>query len=298
MGTWAGYVRVSRVGEREETLISPKLQERQIRSWATGAGHELVMLPAELDASGGDDSRPILLGAIEQVERGELDGIVVAKLDRLSRSLAGSVEMLRRIEDAGGQVRSASEQLDASTVSGRTTRNILFSIAQWEREQKAEGFERAKADAIGRGVYIAGRTPLGYRKNAERILEPGDDADAVREAFRLRAKGTSWRVIAERLSERLGLSRQGKPAAPVSLDWSLDHLEGEIRVPGVEDFRNGIGLCHDLVKVGGGATADAAGLVPLSGERPAGDRLRARALHRLALERGAALAPSGSAEWP
>lgn len=241
MGTWAGYVRVSRVGEREETLISPKLQERQIRSWATGAGHELVMLPAELDASGGDDSRPILLGAIEQVERGELDGIVVAKLDRLSRSLAGSVEMLRRIEDAGGQVRSASEQLDASTVSGRTTRNILFSIAQWEREQKAEGFERAKADAIGRGVYIAGRTPLGYRKNAERILEPGDDADAVREAFRLRAKGTSWRVIAERLSERLGLSRQGKPAAPVSLDWSLDHLEGEIRVPGVEDFGDASG---------------------------------------------------------
>ena len=44
MGTFAGYVRVSRVGDRTETLIS-QLQEREIRSWAKPRGLGLEMLP-------------------------------------------------------------------------------------------------------------------------------------------------------------------------------------------------------------------------------------------------------------
>jgi DNA invertase Pin-like site-specific DNA recombinase len=205
MGRFLGYRRVSRVGGRDETLISPQLQEQAIRRWAEGAGHEIEMLPPELDASGGDDSRPVLLGAIEQIERGEADGLAVWKFDRFTRSLRHSLEMLERIESIGGQLRSASEQLDPDTVAGRLHRNITFSIAQSERESKAEGIAQAKADAIRRGLYISPVTPLGYRKREDRRLEPDPvAAPVVRELFARRAAGDSYRILAELVREKLG----------------------------------------------------------------------------------------------
>ena len=205
VGVYAGYIRVSRVGDRFDTLISPRLQEEAIRAWAKGAGHELVMLSPELDASGGDDTRPVLLDAIERIERGEIEGIAVWKLDRFARNLASSIRFLERIEAAGGQLRSTSEPMDTSTVAGRQVRNIFFSIAQGEREQRAEDFERSKADAISRGVYISGHVPLGYRKDADRRLEPDPaTAPVVREAFVKRAAGNSWRQIADYIAGELG----------------------------------------------------------------------------------------------
>ena len=207
MGIFAGYVRVSRVGDRTETLISPQLQEREIRNWAKPRDLRLEMLPAELDRSGADDSRPILQGAIERIERGELDGVIVWNFARFTRSLASSVAFLEAIERAGGQLYSTSEQIDASTPSGRMTRNFLFSIAQAEREQKAEGFDKAKADAVKRGIWTAPVVPFGYRKNDERRLEPDPVEGPVRaEVIRRRGSGQSWRSLAEYIRAETGRS--------------------------------------------------------------------------------------------
>ncbi len=218
MGTFAGYVRVSRVGDRTETLISPQLQEREIRSWAKPRSLEVEMLPAELDRSGADDSRPILQGAIERIERGELDGVIVWNFARFTRSLGSSVSFLESIEQAGGQLYSTSEQIDPGTPAGRMTRNFLFSIAQAERETKAEGFDKAKADAIGRGIWTAPVVPFGYRKNAERRLEPDPVEGPVRaEVIRRRGAGDSWRSLADlhpRGDRALVPARGGAPDGP------------------------------------------------------------------------------------
>ena len=206
MGTFAGYVRVSRVGDRTETLISPQLQEREIRSWAKPRGLGVWRCcRAELDRSGADDSRPILQGAIERIERGELDGVIVWNFARFTRSLASSVAFLEAIEQAGGRLYSTSEQIDPCTPAGRMTRNFLFSIAQAEREQKAEGFDKAKADAVKRGIWTAPVVPFGYRKNAERRLEPDPVEGPVRaEVIRRRGAGESWRSLAKYIRAETG----------------------------------------------------------------------------------------------
>jgi DNA invertase Pin-like site-specific DNA recombinase len=165
------------------------------------------MLPAELDQSGADDSRPILQSAIERIERGELEGVIVWNFARFTRSLASSIAFLESIEKAGGQLHSTSEQIDAATPAGRMTRNFLFSIAQAEREQKAEGFDKAKADAIARGIWTAPVVPFGYRKNTERRLEPDPVEGPVRaEVIRRRGAGQSWRALATYIREETGRS--------------------------------------------------------------------------------------------
>src|SRR5262245_32367179 len=97
----AEYARVSRVGAREdERLRSPDFQRELIRSRL--GEHKLVPYPAELDVSGGKPVRAILDSIIAAIEAGELDGIGVAKLDRLARlAPKDRVELIDRIESAG-----------------------------------------------------------------------------------------------------------------------------------------------------------------------------------------------------
>ena len=196
---YLGYVRVSRVGDRAATLLSPELQEREIIGWERGReGVRIEMLPYELDASGADDDRPTLQGGIDRIERGERAGIVVWNFARFARDIYSSLRFLRAIEEAGGQLISTSQPIDTTTPAGRMTRNFFFSIDQQEREVKAEGFEIAKADAIARGVWTAPRVPLGYRKREDRRLEPDPKAaPVVAEVFRRRGAGVSWRSLAE-----------------------------------------------------------------------------------------------------
>jgi hypothetical protein len=82
-----GYVRVSDVGGRSgASFISPAAQRERIAAWCSLYDAHLQHVFEELDQSGGRTDRPLLLNAIERVERGLSDGIIVAKLDRFGRS--------------------------------------------------------------------------------------------------------------------------------------------------------------------------------------------------------------------
>jgi len=97
------YVRVSQVGGRSgERFISPSLQREQIEHWVRARGYVLGEIFEELDASGGRGDRPLLEEAIARIERGDSQGIVVAKIDRFGRSLANGLAAIERITGAGG----------------------------------------------------------------------------------------------------------------------------------------------------------------------------------------------------
>lgn len=210
---YAGYSRVSRVGERDERLRSPEFQAERIKSAARRAGVEVELLPPELDVSGAKEQRAILDGAIDRIERGELEGLVVAQFDRLSRlSMARALALLERIERAGGRVISDAEPLDPSTPEGQFTRNTFLNAANFERNRKAAGFATAKEAAVARGAWTAPRVPLGYVKpgrGAGLVVDP-ETSSLVAEVFRRRAAGASWWELTGYLSEALGRPVDGK----------------------------------------------------------------------------------------
>ena len=195
-----GYVRVSQVGAREgDSFISPQLQREQIASVAAREGLTVVRVIEELDASGGDSKRPGWNEAIEAVERGEVKGIAVWNLSRFSRSLPDALRALARIEGAGGRVYPATED-----TGNKMVRNILLTIAEAERDRAAEGFRAAQLSAVQRGIHVAGRVPLGYRRRTgkelpaeERRLQiDPDTAPIVQGAFERKAKGMSHEALA------------------------------------------------------------------------------------------------------
>lgn len=96
-------MRVSDVrGRGGPSFISPTVQRERIEAWCGLYGARPGEVFEELDESGGRADRPLLLEAIERVELGLSDGIVVARLDRLGRSLTDALGHIERIHLAGG----------------------------------------------------------------------------------------------------------------------------------------------------------------------------------------------------
>ena len=237
-GLYLGYPRVSRKGEREDDKFkSPEFQAGVIRRYSEGEGLTVEMLAPEIDVSGSAASRPILDAAVERVKRGEAAGIVVAKLDRLSRMTPKDrVLLFEAVESAGGVILSASEQLDPSTPEGRFARDVFLGIARMQWEKYRQGFEDAKGGSIAAGIPVMTRAPLGYRQISDptrcpgrcaklcRHLEPdAATAPVVREAFEMAASGQGPAAIA-RLFESRGLaSTQG------SRSWTRQAAASVIR---------------------------------------------------------------------
>jgi site-specific DNA recombinase len=138
MAKGIGYIRVSRVGGRSgDSFISPGEQHKAIEALAQRLGIEIVSWYEELDASGGDNTRPMWNEAIDRVERGEADGLLVWNLRRFSRSVKDAANQLERIEKrAGGHLWSATEDSDVSQTSGRFARNMMFSITEMVLRQQ------------------------------------------------------------------------------------------------------------------------------------------------------------------
>jgi DNA invertase Pin-like site-specific DNA recombinase len=228
MKPFAGYVRVSRRGERdEERLRSPEFQEKAIKRYAKDEGLTVRMFAPEIDVSGSKPQRERLDEIIRQIRSGELGGVIVAKLDRLSRlKPKDRVLLFESIEESGGVVLSASEQLDPSTPEGRFARDVFLGVARLQWEKFRDQFEVAKANAVEKGIAINSRAAVGYRWTADRRLELDPrTAPIVREVFERRVRGEGPSSLARFLESKHVKTSQG------SRTWSKQAVYGLLRNP-------------------------------------------------------------------
>lgn len=109
-------------------------------------------------------SRPELEKALAFLRTG--DALVVAKLDRLARSVEHMLEIVERIDKAGAALRILNLGLDTGTPTGRLMLTMLGAVAEFERaimlERQRVGISKAKAD----GKY-RGRKPTAQAKASE-----------------------------------------------------------------------------------------------------------------------------------
>lgn len=88
--------------------------------------------------SGGTMNRPAFQEMIKDVENGEIDIIVVYKVDRLTRSLMDFAKIVEVFDKHSASFVSITQQFNTTTSMGRLTLNILLSFAQFEREVTGE----------------------------------------------------------------------------------------------------------------------------------------------------------------
>lgn len=196
------YVRVSSEGQAEEG-VSLAAQRARVEAYALAM--DLDLIGVEEDAGFSAKSlvgRRGLERALKALEDGRADGILVAKLDRLTRSVRDLGHLVDRYFAARWSLLSVSDSIDTRTAAGRLILNVLTSVAQWEREATAERTREALAHLKAAGVRIGGEA-FGWRRSDAldgdgRRVVVFDDAEVatIIRICELRAASASLRTIA------------------------------------------------------------------------------------------------------
>jgi len=133
--------------------------------------------------SGAKRDRPELDAMLDQLRSGDV--VVVAKYDRLARSLRDLLDLVEAIKDRGAGFRSLAEDIDTTTPAGRLVFHVFASIAQFERERIAERTKEGLQAAKARG-RVGGRPPaLTADQKAEVRRMRDDEQRHVSEIARL-----------------------------------------------------------------------------------------------------------------
>lgn len=218
-----GYIRVSTEGQAD-VGISLDAQRAKLKAYAEAMDLELVAIEEDAGISAKTvTERPGLLRALAMLDAGAADGLLVAKLDRLTRSVRDLGDLVDRYFAKRHSLLSLGDSIDTRTASGRLVLNMLGSVSQWEREATAERTASALAHLRDSGVRLGGEC-LGWRRTPEvdthgRRVTTEIDAEAVtvRRLRDLRASGLSLRAVAKTLAEEGHATKRGGDWRPATV---------------------------------------------------------------------------------
>jgi site-specific DNA recombinase len=143
--------------------------------------------------SGATLERPAMQRLLTAIDAGNIDCVVVYKVDRLSRSLQDFARLIERFDRRGVSFVSVTQEFNTTTSLGRLTLNILLSFAQFEREIISERTRDKLSAARRKGKWIGGWPVMGYNVDSKggRLIVNAKEATQVREMYRLAAESAT-----------------------------------------------------------------------------------------------------------
>jgi site-specific DNA recombinase len=167
--------------------------------------------------SGKDLKRPGMAQLLRAIRAKDIDVVVVAKLDRLTRSTRDLDELLEGFKAHGVELASVAEHLDTSTAGGRMVVGMLGVVAKWEREVIVERITGALAVKGKRGERRSRFAPYGYRFEGDKVVPDKVAQSVIRYARSLRTRGASYAAIADALNGRGHRTNANKPHSAMSV---------------------------------------------------------------------------------
>src|SRR5580693_8764999 len=181
------YTRKSSEEGLDQAFNSLDAQREACAAFILSQKHEgWTVLPGLYDDggfSGGTMERPALKRLISDIEAGQIDVVVVYKVDRLTRALADFAKLVDVFDRRGVSFVSITQQFNTTTSMGRLTLNVLLSFAQFEREVTGERIRDKIAASKKKGMWMGGLVPLGYDLKGRRLVVNPKEAKIVQEIF-------------------------------------------------------------------------------------------------------------------
>jgi site-specific DNA recombinase len=201
-----GYVRVS-TDEQAREGLSLVHQEERISGYCRLYNLDLVRIERDPGVSAKTLDREGLAAVLRDLERWDVDGMVIMKLDRLTRSLRDWSDLIERFfaEKAGRRLFSVNDSIDTRTPGGRMVLNMLMTVAQWEREETAYRTANALQGKIARGERC-GRLRFGYSlaPDGKTLLPDPAEQEAIAFMKQWKAQGKTYREMVA-LVEAMGI---------------------------------------------------------------------------------------------
>jgi DNA invertase Pin-like site-specific DNA recombinase len=207
-----GYARVS-TDEQGASGLGLEAQTAKLRAYCDLYGHEMVEVVTEA-ASGKNLRRHGLQSVLDALRAGKAAGLLIAKLDRLTRSVRDMGDLLEQHFSGNAHLLVVAEQVDTSSAGGRLVLNVLMSVAQWEREAIGERTKDALKAKRSRGEKTGGGIPFGFDVLAGKLVENPAEQRGLRLIESLRAKGHGYHRIANQMNADGILTKTGRAWTP------------------------------------------------------------------------------------
>ena len=198
------YTRKSSDEGLELAFNSLDAQREACAAFILSQKHEgWTVLPALYDDggfSGGTMDRPALKRLIADIEAGQIDVVVVYKVDRLTRALSDFAKLVDLFDRRGVSFVSITQQFNTTTSMGRLTLNVLLSFAQFEREVIGERVRDKIAASKKKGMWMGGMPPLGYDVKDRKLVVNDEESRTVVDIYRRYLALKSVRALKEELA--------------------------------------------------------------------------------------------------
>ena len=146
--------------------------------------------------------RPALQRLLKDIEAGQVDVIVVYKIDRLTRSLADFAKLVEVFDAKSVSFVAVTQQFNTTTSMGRLTLNVLLSFAQFERELASERVRDKIAASRKKGKWTGGSVPLGYDTKDKKLVINPAEAKTVRMIFERYLALRSFQKLVDELNRK------------------------------------------------------------------------------------------------
>ncbi len=243
----AAYCRVSTL-EQKKKGYGIDIQTREIGRHAEIIGVEVDGFYVDEAKSGISENRKELKRLIRDCKAGKVQSIIFSSLDRLSRDLRFTENLLFELNKLGVRVLIA----DMPHYNGANRKDVLIrqikeAIAEENRKEIIDRLKKGREERIRKGRMAGGTLPYGYIRNSRAIKKNPREAEIVRAIFSLQAQGKSGQQIAYYLNESGHRRRNGTEwtQRQVSAILSREDLYRE----GVIRYGEVIGENKDLIIV-------------------------------------------------
>ena len=202
------YTRKSTEEGLEQDFNTLDAQREAAQAFIESQRHEgWIALPKLYDDggyTGANLDRPALKLLLADIAIGEVNCVVVYKVDRLSRSLLDFSRIMDVLDRHGATFVAVTQQFNTTSSLGRLTLNILLSFAQFEREMISERTRDKMSAARKKGKWMGGTPVLGYdfMPDGSGLVVNKQEAVQVCEIFQLYLDLGSPQRILEEIEKR------------------------------------------------------------------------------------------------
>lgn len=160
--------------------------------------------------SGRSDDRPQFQQMIDDSRKKAFRYVIVYKLDRFARNRYDSAIYKHKLKQNGVKLLSAMEQIGDNPES-IILEAVLEASAEYYSLELAQKVRRGRIESAGKGKFVGGGIPIGYRSEGGYLVLDELKAPLVRWAFEQYAQGVPKREILDELNRRGLRNRKGKP---------------------------------------------------------------------------------------
>lgn len=206
------YCRVS-TREQADSGLSLEAQRAKLTAYAQAFDLDVVDVIQDAGETAKTLKRPGIQRALKMLRSGDADGLVIVKLDRLTRSIANWQQLIDDFFSKGKELFSVADSIDTRSAAGRLVLNVIVSVAQWEREAIGERTRDALRHKIENGERV-GKVRFGFdlADDGKTLQTNEAEQEAIEWMKTLRAEGFTLRQIAAALTDRGIATKEGRTA--------------------------------------------------------------------------------------